>query len=178
MRLAPLLASARDDWNTPRVICNLVERLGPIGLDPCSNAGSIVPARVKWTIDDDGLSPSRPWSATLFRSSDEIIYVNPPYGRAIRHWVARADQEYSAGASVVGLLPARVDTYWWQRYVAASAAAVCFWRGRLTFLGARDPAPFPSALVLWTDESSLRQRFREALAPHGWCVELRPEARR
>jgi hypothetical protein len=46
------------------------------------------------------------------------------------------------------LLTSRTDTLWFQRD-APSADALLFWGGRLTFLGAPDPAPFPSVLLYW-----------------------------
>lgn len=49
---------------------------------------------------------------------------------------------------VVCLLPARTDTTWWHWY-AMHAAEVRFIEGRVTFVGAKAPAPFPSAIVVF-----------------------------
>jgi hypothetical protein len=49
------------------------------------------------------------------------------------------------------LVPARTDTAIWQDILfpkAYESGCIYFFRGRLTFKGAKDPAPFPSALVI------------------------------
>jgi hypothetical protein len=53
----------------------------------------------------------------------------PACGRYIRQWV-----------------PARTDTNWWHEY--AIQHEVRFVRGRLKFGGAKNSAPFPSAVVV------------------------------
>jgi site-specific DNA-methyltransferase (adenine-specific) len=72
--------------------------------------------------------------------------MNPPYGRSIKLWLAKASREAAAGATVVCLLPARTDTTWWHEY--CSAAEVRFLRGRIRFGGCKSGAPFPSAVVV------------------------------
>src|SRR5690606_1116683 len=61
-----------DDLCTPRYVLDLVERVGEIGLDPCSNRWSIVPARVKLDIDEgrDGLSTA--WKEIL--ADGELVF--------------------------------------------------------------------------------------------------------
>jgi hypothetical protein len=139
---AALLKSERMDWNTPQVIVDLVRAVGggEIKLDPCSNENSIVGAEVSFRFDhgQDGLK--LPWY------TDGLVYVNPPYGREIGPWIERC-AKYGAETDVIALVPARTDTKWFQ--TCWKAAGICFVRGRLTFLGAPSPAPFPSALVHW-----------------------------
>ena len=43
--------------------------------------------------------------------------MNPPYGRAIKAWLAKAFQASLEGALVVCLIPARTDTAWWHEFV-------------------------------------------------------------
>jgi hypothetical protein len=135
-----LMSSANPSWNTPPEVLDLVRKLGPIGLDPCSNPTSIVGARDAWEFNDDGLN--RPWA------DHGIVYVNPPYGREIVWWVAKAEREARLGAEIVALLPSRTDARWWQKHVT-TADALVFWAGRLRFLGAPSSAPFPSAVAYW-----------------------------
>ena len=92
------------------------------------------------------------------------VFMNPPYGREIGCWVAKAVNAVESGSAerVVALLPARTDTRWWQSYVMTSldgvhprARLVRFLPGRLRFgrqscqLGAINSAPFPSVVVVW-----------------------------
>lgn len=51
------------------------------------------------------------------------------------------------GATVVCLLPARVDTRWWHDYCAKGE--VFFVRGPLKFGGSENSAPFPNAVVVF-----------------------------
>ena len=116
-------------------------------------------ARVHFTAEDDGLSLA--WHGTVF--------VNPPYGRALAAWVAKARREVESGRArtVVALLPARPDTAYWHEHVAGRAT-VYFLRGRLRFGGSEQSAPFPSALAVWgaepRDAGGPRRRVARGLA--------------
>ena len=72
--------------------------------------------------------------------------MNPPYGRAIKHWVEKAYTESKRGATVVCLIPARTDTAYWHDY--CFKGEVRFLRGRLSFSN-KGTAPFPSAVVIF-----------------------------
>jgi site-specific DNA-methyltransferase (adenine-specific) len=73
------------------------------------------------------------------------VFVNPPYGPGIRKWLERAGEADLA----VFLLPARVDTRWFHDLVLPHAREIRFIRGRLKFVGAKHPAPFPSMIVVF-----------------------------
>ena len=62
------------------------------------------------------------------------------------------------GATVVCLVPSRTDTAWWHDTVLAGGAEVRFVRGRLRFVGAEHPAPFPSAVVFFRPPPSPSQQ--------------------
>src|SRR5262249_10953978 len=149
--------SERSDWNTPEKIISMVEQVGTIGLDPATDASNPVGARAFYHPADDGLE--RIWAGF------GLVYCNPPYGREIGDWMRKARREALAGAEIIMLVPARPDTAWWQDNIR-SAAAVCFWRGRVKFVGAESGAPFPSALIYWGDRVD---RFRAVFdADYGW----------
>ena len=78
------------------------------------------------------------------------MFVNPPYGRELARWIAKAKAEVEQGRArcVVALVPSRTDTRWWHEHIAG-CADVYLLRGRLTFGEASQVAPFPSALVVW-----------------------------
>lgn len=76
------------------------------------------------------------------------VWLNPPYGRGIGKWLAKAKQSaVEQDATVVVLVPARTDTNWW--FDHARFGEVRFLKGRLKFEGAPTSAPFPSALVIF-----------------------------
>ncbi|MEK3988019.1 DNA N-6-adenine-methyltransferase [Paenibacillus sp. FSL K6-3166] len=82
-----------------------------------------------------------------------VCWMNPPYGRTIGEWVRKAYESAQAGATIVGLLPARTDTKWFHDYVYGKAETR-FVRGRLKFGDAKNSAPFPSVVVVWRPEVS------------------------
>ena len=110
-----------------------------------------IPARprMQFTELDDGLALD--WFGHVF--------MNPPYGRALSHWFSKAKSEADKGVMVVGLVPARTDTAWWQDH-AAPFASVVFLRGHLAFGGQKVSALFPFALPLWGVSPALFTRFR------------------
>ncbi len=154
-------SSTHQAWETPAA---LLEALASVfkrfDLDPCAarKSRSRVRARVHFTHEDDGLT--LPWHG--------VVFVNPPYGRTLGLWVAKACREVEEGRArtVVALLPARPDTAYWYEHVA-SRAVVYFLRGRLRFSDGEQAAPFPSALVVWGAEPETILALDRAL-PDAW----------
>ena len=162
--IKPLLSAKRDDWCTPRHIIDLVLKIGDIGLDPCSNDTSIVPAATHWTAEDDGLASEKNW-ITATRAGGSVCYINPPYGRKANAFIERCwEFTYQRDVHAVALLPARTDTLLFHKEIAP-ASAKCFIKGRLTFIGAPHPAPFPSMLAYWGKDASKFQRVFRGI---GW----------
>jgi phage N-6-adenine-methyltransferase len=135
-RMAVHFSSATDEWATPPAFFDAVAREFDFTLDVCALDSSAKCARY-FTPDTDGLAQT--W--------DGVCWMNPPYGDVIGAWVEKAAASAAAGATVVALLPARVDTGWWWNHVRHHE--VRFLRGRLKFGGSPNSAPFPSALVVF-----------------------------
>ena len=112
-------------------------------LDPCATAENAKCSKF-YTLEDDGLAQD--WL-------NEIVFMNPPYGRQIKHWIKKAFDESLKGAIVVCLVPARTDTQYWHDY-CMKADEVRFIKGRLKFSD-KDAAPFPSAVVVFKGLSSM-----------------------
>ena len=135
-------SSAFQEWETPAALAGLLmQAMGGFDLDPCAASAdrrrARVKARILLTAVDDGLSV--PWRGKVF--------VNPPYGRALKLWVRKCQSEAGSGSAVViGLLPARPDTRWWHDHVAGHGD-VFMLRGRLQFGAGGNSAPFP--LLSW-----------------------------
>lgn len=138
----------RQDWCTPKEIVEVVRTIfnGKIDLDPCSNSQSIVGAKEEWVLTN-GLTI--PWGP-------RNVFANPPYGRGLDKWVAKASSEAGVhDAEVIMLLPAAVDTGRWQHVIFPTAQAVCWIKGRVKFIGAAQGAPFASALVYWGQHTEM-----------------------
>ena len=131
---AGLMSSATPEWATPQdLFDSLSLEFGPFDLDVCATASNAKVARF-FDKAQDGLSQD--WRG--------VCWMNPPYGREIGLWVAKARQSH---ARTVCLLPARTDTAWWHDNMP-TAKIVRFLRGRVRFSDS-GPAPFPSAVVVF-----------------------------
>lgn len=159
--LAVHFSSERAEWLTPpELIEAVVDVLGGIDLDPCSDNQRSVPARRHFTAAEDGLSQE--WHGR--------VYMNPPYGSAIESWVAKLQSAFEDGAvsEAIALLPSRTDTAW---FCLLRSYPRCFITGRLTFSGCESPAPFPSVVVyLGKQVSKFVRRFSDS----GDCYALLP----
>jgi hypothetical protein len=154
-------ASMNHSWETPAALLEaLVSVLGRFDIDPCAprKTRTRVKARRHLTPEEDGLSAR--WHGTVF--------VNPPYGRTLALWVAKAHHEMRSGHAkmVVALLPARPDTKYWHDHVAGRGV-VYFLRGRLRFGDSEQSAPFPSALVVWGAGAEMIAAL-DAVLPDAW----------
>jgi hypothetical protein len=101
-------SSTHHAWETPAALLEALHGVfGRFDLDPCAARKTrvAVRARTHYTVEDDGLS--LPWHGAVF--------VNPPYGRTLAAWIAKAHREAASGRAriVVALLPARPDTRYW-----------------------------------------------------------------
>jgi site-specific DNA-methyltransferase (adenine-specific) len=125
-------------------------------LDVCASAANAkTPAYYGLNHPDptrrDGLQGN--WAAEA-QTLGGAAWHNPPYGRTIGAWMAKACKEAAAGATVVCLVPARTDTRWWHDHVMTPEHEVRFVKGRLKFGAGTAPAPFPSALIVMRPEPS------------------------
>lgn len=134
--LAPLLSSKTDKWATPQDLFDKLDEEFGFELDVCADETNAKCERY-FSEADDGLAQD--WTGTC--------WMNPPYGEVIGDWVAKAKAAAEQGATVVCLVPARVDTAWW--WDNCRYGEVRFLRGRLKFGGAETSAPFPSAVVIF-----------------------------
>lgn len=141
--LSPVVfSSIRMDWPTPGYI---YDPLNARYQFTCDVAADIENTKCIKFYDQDQDGLSKDWS-------QDRNWMNPPYGRAISHWVKKAAQTiYEPGCFTVGLLPARTDTAWFHDHIHGKAKSVTFLRGRIKFEGAKNGAPFPSMIVIWGD---------------------------
>jgi site-specific DNA-methyltransferase (adenine-specific) len=135
--------SNSNEWYTPSSVYDPLNKEFCFTLDPCCTKESAKCDKY-FTKEDDGLMQD--WS-------DDIVFVNPPYGREISKWVKKSyESSFLHGATVVMLIPARTDTTYWHDYIF-DKAEIRFLRGRIKFKDkqgiTRDSAPFPSAIIVF-----------------------------
>jgi phage N-6-adenine-methyltransferase len=144
---AGLFSSTTDEWPTPAELFEALDREFSFTIDVCATKAN-AKCQKFYSPEDDGLKQS--WMS--------VAFMNPPFGRAVGRWVAKAHSESLAGATVVCLIPCRTDTSWWHEHVM-QAGEIRLIRGRLSFTGSLQAeryedtgahnAPFPSAVVVF-----------------------------
>jgi len=135
-------SSERGDWETPAALFEELDAEFHFTLDVCANETN---KKCKWYF---GPTNSYTPDGLAVRWGHAICWMNPPYGREIGKWIAKASAEAQKGATVVALLPARTDTRWFHDFIYGKHE-VRFLRGRLKFVGAPSSAPFPSIIVVF-----------------------------
>lgn len=135
-------SSATDNWETPQDLFDKLNKEFNFSLDVCANDKN-AKCKKYFTKKEDGLNQK--WKGNC--------WMNPPYGDEIVDWVKKAFNSSKEGATVVCLVPARVDTNWWWDY--CRFGEIRFLRGRLKFVGAPANAPFPSAVIIFPNKAKV-----------------------
>jgi hypothetical protein len=113
-------------WQTPPELLEPVRSYfgGEIPMDPATAEGN--PTGAIYHMTAGGLEAN--WCE--YRG----VYVNPPYGRALREWLAKIEHEARGGVPIITLLPA---ARWEQAYfqsMLVEAEAMCLIRKRVSFI--------------------------------------------
>lgn len=142
-----LFTSKIQTWETPHYLFDKLNKVFKFDIDVCA-----LPATAKcdiyYTPELDGLKQK--WSGNC--------WMNPPYGREQIEWLNKAYDEFiNNAATIVCLIPARPDTKIWHELIFRQAKGICFIKGRLKFGDGRNSAPFPSALIIFSERISINQ---------------------
>lgn len=135
MNCKGVFMSQTDEWTTPQLLYNELDREFNFELDPAATIENHK-CKLYFTAEDNGLQKN--WD-------NYRVFCNPPYGRQIYKWVEKA---YKTKGLVVMLLPARTDTRWFHDFIY-NKAEIRFLKGRLKFGNAKNSAPFPSMIVIF-----------------------------
>ncbi len=155
--------SGSDEHGTPQDLFDRLNEEFQFDLDVCATEAHEVPddshshdpalgavhvldpgnakCPIYFTEETDGLKQD--WFGT--------VWMNPPYTKGqVKVWILKMIHELQTGhiSRGVALVAARPDTAWFSA-AASHAAEIRFLKGRLTFQGSVNPAPFPSALLVF-----------------------------
>ena len=134
-----MFSSKTDMWATPQEFYDKLNDEFNFTLDPCATEDNKKCDNF-FTVDDDGLKQD--WSGN-------IVFCNPPYGRAIKEWVKKSYEEsLKKNTTVVMLIPSRTDTIYFHDFIYGKAE-IRFIKGRLKFGDTKNSAPFPSIVVIY-----------------------------
>lgn len=107
-----------NDWLTPPEI---IASLGRFAIDPCAHPKQF------YRTADKMVSPPKDG---LVHGWVGRVWLNPPYGSALKHWIKRLS-EHGNG---IALVPARTEVEsWFWPFIWEKADAILFIRGRLYF---------------------------------------------
>ena len=139
-----LFSSKSNEWETPKYIFDNLNNIHNFTLDPCCTKKT-AKCKKYYTKKENGLKQD--WQ-------NEIVFMNPPYGREQKYWIEKAFNEWKKGrCKVVGLLPARTDTKYFHDYIYnIKGVSIYFLKGRVKFLlngKTVNSATFPSMIVIW-----------------------------
>lgn len=139
-----LFSSNKMDWETPKDLFNKLNDKFHFTLDPCANEFNHKCDKY-FTIKDDGLKQN--WE-------NNIVFVNPPYGRQLYSWVKKCYEESKKeNTLVVLLIPSRTDTKYFHDFLYnKSGIDLYFIKGRLKFSDSTISAPFPSLIAVMRGE--------------------------
>lgn len=136
-----LMSSKTDEWATPQKLFDSLNKEFNFKVDVCASAQN---HKCPLYFDREKNGLKEDWSKY------GVAFLNPPYGRTIKEWTHKAVEEAAKGCIVVGLIPNRSDTNWYENVMKAAEIRII--KGRLHFNDGPNPAPFPSIIVVWTGE--------------------------
>lgn len=139
-----LFSSASEEWATPQDFYDKLDSEFHFTLDPCSTHKNHK-CKTYFTKEQDGLKKS--WGG--YR-----VFCNPPYGKQLKLWVKKCNQESKKKDTLVVLLiPARTDTAYFHDWIY-NQAELRFIRGRLKFGNSKNSAPFPSMIAIFKNNKT------------------------
>lgn len=147
-------SSGKDDWGTPLWLFDWWNEDFKFGLDAAADSENAL-CNCYFNEHDDALKQS--WKGY------GNVFVNPPYSKN-KQFLKKICDELDGTFYIVALLPSRTSNNWWHDYVMRKASEIWFIRNRLTFVGAKSGAPFPSCGVIFKDRNPLHN-------PHIYSLE-------
>ena len=130
----PGTTAESDHWHTPKELTDAACKvMGSIDLDPFSSteANTLINAKHILTLADNALITE--WAKPDIRT----CWMNPPYSKgASSKAVDKFLEQFDHGAfdQAIVLMNSSTDTNWFHR-LANVANAVCFTKGRISFIG-------------------------------------------
>lgn len=137
-----MFSSKTDKWETPQDFFDKLNEEFHFTLDPCADEFNHK-CDTYFTEEQDGLRQD--WSGN-------VVFCNPPYGNKETGWWTQKcwEEAQKPNTTVVLLIPARTDRKSFHQYIYNKPnVEIRFVQGRLKFGDSKDPAPFPSMVVIF-----------------------------
>lgn len=132
--------SKSQEYETPKDIFEPLQEEFNMKLDVCATEHN-AKCENYFTKEQDGLT--KDWN------SFGNFWMNPPFGRALKKWVAKAFEESQKGVIGVCILPVRSNTLWWHKYIIDTKQEVRFLKGEIKFSDCKRGLWLPFAIVIF-----------------------------
>ncbi len=135
-----MMTSNKQDWETPQYLFDELDREFKFEYDLFASDDNAL-CKKYYTKEDSAFDE-------VWRG---VSFANPPYDTKIQNKAfEKADLNAQLfGATIVMLVPARTDTKRFHDFVFNKGYEVRFLRGRLKFSDCKNPAPFPSCIIIF-----------------------------
>jgi len=164
-----------DEWCTPPEVYEpILEHFGAIALDPCGHPNQMICAREIHLLEEYEHIPLGPVAAAAesivivpagFSTPwivNGLTYLNGPFSILGKY----AQKAYEEPSEIIHLMPVRTGNQWWKHWTWRHDY-ICFWYGRMKFVGAKFTAPTHHCLAYKGDRGTL---FKEAFRGKGHFV--------
>lgn len=139
-----MFSSEKQDWTTPKAFFEKLAAQHNFVLDAaCESHNKLCAFGYEHDLGVDSLQQD--WAKD---TGGGLVWINPPYGKALPLFVKKAYEESLKGCKIIMLIPSRTDTSYWHKYIFNQPnVRVEFLKGRLKFGNSKNSAPFGSALI-------------------------------
>ena len=139
-----MFSSKNQEAETPKEVWDFLKKEFTDNIfDPCPSNPTV-----------DGLSI--PWP------KEGIVYCNPPF-KQCSEWMQKCVQEFIHGSKIICLIPARVNTNWYHRWVLPYATEIRFVKNGVKFMNNgvsyKRKSPFPVCIVVFDPKQKGTQKF-------------------
>ena len=151
-------SSKSSEYYTPKPFFDKLNDIFKFELDPCTSKQNPLELRHTFTLDDNGLEQL--WHYNTF--------INPPFGFGVSQWITKMHNEATRrwDNQYVMLLPARVETRWFQDLIINQyykGSFIYFLKGRFKFLNpdkAHVKHPLIIGNMLWIKNATFEQKVK------------------
>lgn len=137
--------SNRQDWTTPKELFEELNREFNFDYDLFASDNN--------ALCDNYFTEE---NNAFYNKWGKVNFANPPYETKIQNKAFEHAHERAmvCNKTTVMLVPARTDTIRFHDYVFSKGHEVRFIKGRLKFGNSKNPAPFPSCIIIFKKRGS------------------------
>lgn len=121
-------SSKSTEYGTPKDFFDKLNSIFKFELDPATTLDNPLGTKhyyFKNLLPHNGLTGSWPHNT----------FINPPFGKGVREWINKMNEEsVNFNKVYVMLLPSRTDTKWFQDLIWKKGSTIYFLKGRLKFV--------------------------------------------